>query len=146
MPEVNDAILAAAEKARADKLTAMQQEWPKEQKVELTGGDYPGNQGVVLDVVEKAMVPYVRVQLLVYGTGRRRPEGKQPLYDMRATSLKKIDEFKAEPAPTPAPVAAPTETAKAEEVAPKAESPADEAALEQEIEQEIAAEEASTGW
>jgi hypothetical protein len=105
MPEVTPESLTAAEQAQAAKLKAMKEEWPTGQLVQLKGGDYPGNQGVVVDVVEKAMVPYVRVRLEVYGTGRRRPEDKQPLYDMRGTSLIKIEAYMDPPAPKPAPVA-----------------------------------------
>jgi hypothetical protein len=115
MPEVTEESITAAERVRKERFEAVAAEWPVGTKIECKGGDYPGNQGVVIDVIEKAMVPYPRVRLLVYGTGRRRPEGKQPVYDMRTTSLIKIDEYKPEPQPaapaTPAPTTADGTTA-----------------------------------
>jgi hypothetical protein len=103
--------------AQQERVKKMKEAWPVGQLVELKGGDYPGNQGIVIDIVEKAMVPYVRVRLEVYNTGKRRPEGKQPAYDMRDTSLFQIESYRELPAPPapkePTPAAATTEAAAA---------------------------------
>jgi hypothetical protein len=121
-PEANTAeptteVTAAPAEAKKTRLQELQEEFPVGQLVELKGGDYPKNQGIVTDVVEKARVAYVQVQLMVYTDGRRRPEGnKQPTFTLRDTSLVKIEAYRAEPVKAATPTPAPAETAAAEPV------------------------------
>jgi hypothetical protein len=85
--------LPAAEQAKQARIKAVVDEWPLGQLVRLRGGDYPGNEGKVTDIRVKADVPYVHVKLEVFTGGRRRPDNRMPEYDMRPSSLEKIEAY-----------------------------------------------------
>jgi hypothetical protein len=94
--------LSAAEQAKANRIQAVVDEFPVGQLVRLRGGDYPGNEGKVTDIRIKADVPYVHVVLEVFTGGRRRPDNRKPEYDMRPSSLEKIEAYTDVPTAQPA--------------------------------------------